>query len=182
MPPEFFWYSSSQEAPTFKRRFRRCLQLLRNPRDAWLMLRVVSWALVLPVLKRVVPLKKLAAVMWCHSKTRLNEEQKVATIVRWIYRFLSPADRSCLQRSLILYRFLSKNNFDPLLITGMRKTPDQQWKGHAWVLVDRQPFEESFHSIQDYQPMIIFGRNGVMKQADSNGPGQKERTINREKI
>jgi hypothetical protein len=151
------------------------LQIIGHPRDAWLVVRLLLWAMVLPVCKRIVPLRKLAPLMWGSPTTLrdLDQEQKIVTIVRWIYVFIFPNDTSCLERSLLLYRYLSRNNMGPRLVTGMRRTEDQNWKGHAWILVDGKPFGEAFASIQDFRPLIVFGREGVREQV---GPDSIERT------
>jgi Transglutaminase-like superfamily len=171
------WYCDRQEGtePSFKRRSRRFLQIISHPRDAWLVVRLLLWAIVLPVCKRIVPLRKLTPFMWVSPAAvrNLAQERKIATIVRWIYAFIFPNETSCLERSLLLYRYLSSNNMGPRLVTGMRRTEDQNWKGHAWILVDGKPFGEAFASIQDFRPLIVFGPEGIGEQAE---PDSTERT------
>ena len=172
MSQEIHWYCKRQEGtePSFRRRSRRLWRIIKHPRDAWLMVRLLLWAIVLPVCKRIVPLRKLAPFMWGSPTTlrNLTQEQKITTIVRWIYIFIFPNETSCLERSLLLYRYLSRNNTDPRLVTGMRRTEDRNWKGHAWILVDSKPFEEALTSIQEFRPLIVFGREGIMRQAEGD--------------
>ena len=54
----------------------------------------------------------------------------------------------------------------------MRRTEDQLWKGHAWILVDGKPFGEDPAAIRDFQPLITFGTHGIMKQVGSTEPTQ----------
>jgi len=177
MPEKIHWYSSREEAskPTLRSRVRRLVRLLGHPRDAWLTVRLLSWSFILPILKRVVPLKKLAPFMWIPPVDSVDTEQKekIAAVVRWIYIFIFPGEKSCLERSLLLYRFLSRSCMDPRLVTGMRRMEDETWKGHAWIVVDGKPFEEAFTHIQDYRELIVFGPEGVMKQI---GPDSTETT------
>jgi len=158
------WYEkrSGGEIPT-ENRFSRFLKIFKSPSDVWLLIRIVSWALVLPILKRIVPLKSLARFMWVPAKNERTQEQekKIATLVRWLYRFVFP-QKTCLERSLLLYRFLSRINSDPRLVTGMRRAEDQSWKGHAWILVGGKPFEESETSVEDFQTFTVFGAGGAM--------------------
>jgi hypothetical protein len=135
--------------------------------DAWLVIRLLTWAFLLPFLKRMLPLKKLAPMMWLaprDSKDQ-NMDQKIATVVRWIYIFIFPNETSCIERSLLLYRFLSRCKKDPRLITGMKRTEQGVWKGHAWIELDGKPFAESAMHIQDFRPLISFGPQGEMKTA-----------------
>jgi len=172
MPQQILWYSRSEEdsKPTFKRRLQRGIQIISHPQDAWLIARLLSWSLVLPLLKRVVPLKKLAPFMWSlpSGSPDTEREQKIAAVVRWIYIFIFSNEKSCLERSLLLYRFLSRNNQDPRLVTGMRRTETGQWNGHAWIEVDGKPFEETITHVQDFRALIFFGPEGVMEQAVSD--------------
>jgi hypothetical protein len=159
------WYEekSSTGKPPVLHRISRFLKIFKNPSDVWLLTRIVSWALVLPILKRIIPLKSLARFMWIPAKKEATPEQemKIATLVRWLYHFVF-SQKTCLERSLLLYRFLSRNNSDPRLITGMRRADDQSWKGHAWVLVRGKPFEEPETSVEDFQTFAVFGPAGVM--------------------
>ena len=144
-------------------RIKRFLKIFKNPSDVWLLIRIVSWALVLPILKRIIPLKSLAKFMWIPAKkeTAPEQEKKVATLVRWLYLFVFP-QKTCLERSLLLYRFLSRINSDPRLVTGMRRAEDQSWKGHAWILVGGKPFEEPEASVEDFKTFAVFGPGGAM--------------------
>lgn len=152
-------------------RIRRFLKIFKSPSDVWLMIRIVSWALILPILKRIVPLKSLAKFMWTPAKKERTPEQerKIATLVRWLYYFVF-SQKTCLERSLLLYRFLSRNNSDPRLITGMRRAEDQSWKGHAWIVVDGKPFDEREASVEDFKTFAIFGPGGSMDTIQKTVP------------
>ena len=161
------WYDVQEGTPHFSRRLRRFLQLFTSPVDTWLCMRMMSWAILLPLLKIFIPVKSLARFMWISSKTpvrNLEQEQKIATLVRWIYLFVLSNKKNCVERSLILYRFLSRINSDPILVTGLRHLEDGIWKGHAWILVDGKPFGEPETSVEDFRTLVIFGRNGAIIQ------------------
>jgi hypothetical protein len=167
------WYEEKSSAgkPPVLHRISRFLKIFKNPSDVWLLIRIVSWAVILPVLKRIVPLKSLVRFMWVPAKEKRTpaQERKIGTLVRWLYYFVVP-EKSCLERSLLLYRFLSRNNSDPRLVTGMRRAEDQTWKGHAWILVDGKPFEEQEASVEDFQTFAIFGPGGSVDSIQKTAP------------
>ena len=51
------------------------------------------------------------------------------------------------------------------MVTGMRRTEDGKWKGHAWIEIDGIPFEEATTHTQDFRALILFGPEGAMTQA-----------------
>jgi hypothetical protein len=160
------WYTKAKnsDASRLVRGSRRLWLLCKHPGDFWLVFRIFAWACVLPILKRVVPLKSLTRFLWLPPKTARNTEQeeKIGAAVRWIYLFVFRNNTNCIERSLLLYRFLSRSNADPSLVTGMKRAEGNNWKGHAWILVDGIPFEEPEASIQDFKPLMIFGHGGTM--------------------
>ena len=162
------WYTRADgnNASQFARLFARFFLLAGNPIDAWLVLRITIWALLLPALKRLVPLKSLAPLMWSSPNTTrtADREEKIATVVRWITVFLYRNNKTCLERSLLLYRFLSKANSNPLLVTGMLRTEAQNWKGHAWIIVDGKPFDEPESSVEGFQTLMIYGAEGELQE------------------
>jgi hypothetical protein len=159
------WYEASSNSDRRKQRF---LQLIRSPSDSWLIIRMLGWALILPILKRIVPLRTLAKLVWSGRQMpvrNFEQEQKIATVIRWIYVFIFSNEKSCVQRSLLLYRYLSLSHSDPRLYTGMRRDQNN-WKGHAWILVDGKPFGEFDSKIEDFKPLFSFGEHGVMTKLD----------------
>ena len=159
------WYELKDGAPDFGRRLRRFLQLVISPADVWLCMRMMLWAIVLPLLKILIPVKSLARFMWMSPRTpvkNVEQEQKIAIIVRWIYLLVLSSKKNCVERSLLLYRFLSRTNSDPTLVTGLRQLEDGTWKGHAWILVNGVPFGETESNVEDFKTLVIFGRHGAI--------------------
>jgi hypothetical protein len=68
-------------------------------------------------------------------------------------------DRDCLQRSLLLYRVLSRAGAAPTLVIGFRRI-NGGILGHAWVVVDNQPVIEEAELLQ-YSPAFGFGARGA---------------------
>ncbi len=132
---------------------------LHGASEWWLASRGVVWLGVLHVLKHALPLPTLTRIMWRGAPRQdRNEqrEQRAAAIVGGLSR---RAGGNCLERSLVLYRFLSRLNADPVLVAGMGKSGD--FVGHAWVEVDGCPLLESPQTLSPYVEVVRFGADGV---------------------
>jgi hypothetical protein len=153
--PASFWRD-------FARRARKAGALVCAPEDLWLLARMSGWALVLPVLKRTVPLATLARIMWSRSRpgsSHPERRRRIATLAGLIYSRYG-LQSHCLERSLLLYRFLSKAAAEPRLVVGVVKTREG-WQGHAWILVDGLPFGESSEALQKFCDVVVFSAGGL---------------------
>ena len=140
-------------------------RLIRRPADAWIVLRLLPWALALPALKYVVPLPRLARLMWARpvSARRDREcERRVAALVRGLSGTLT-RDENCLERSLLAYRFLSRLGADPRLVAGVRRDTNELI-GHVWVTVDGEPVGEPPGTIADFARVVVFGPSGITER------------------
>ncbi|HUS16652.1 MAG TPA: lasso peptide biosynthesis B2 protein [Chloroflexia bacterium] len=146
---------------------RRRLAVLRScvagPGDGWRALRVLAWALLLPVLKRVLPLRTLVRLMWSTPRHRWHPEREAAlvTLVGWLYRPRRLTNGNCLERSLVLYHFLAEGGARPRLVIGLR--PAGGTRGHAWVLCNGRPVGETWADVQEFTPLVTFGDGGVIR-------------------
>jgi hypothetical protein len=123
-----------------------------------LRLRMLPWALGLPVLKHVLPLPVLARVCW--SRRRSRRPVAIEFIVRAGLRTRPiPSRGNCLERSLLLYRYLSWAGAEPTLATGVR-LEDGRLHGHAWVTVTGVSVGESPEEVGTYTPVVSFGPQG----------------------
>ena len=140
--------------------------------DAFLAVRVLGWALVLPGLKRVLSVRSLAAIMHrdTHATSRdADRERRIVTFARWGARLARwKSGGNCLERGLIAYRYLGEVGARPTLVVGVGRDASGV-TGHAWVLVDGQLVGERPSSIQPYTPMFAFGPDGRL-DADSLAP------------
>ena len=124
-----------------------------------LLIRMGAWSLVLPVLKRILPLPTLVRLM---SRTGSEErsaekEKQIVRSARRVYRLRRPG--SCLERSLLAYRYLSNTNAEPQLVIGVRRD-DRDVLAHAWVLVDGSPLYESSASLEPFVSVVEFAPDG----------------------
>jgi Transglutaminase-like superfamily len=142
-----------------RRRVRLARSLISNRPDLWLALRMGAWRLLLPILKRTLPLTRLARLMWDGSRTerpRPGREARIAELASVVFR--SEHQRgfeNCLDRSLVLYRYLSAVGADPELRVGFRKQ-NGSVEGHAWVSVRGDPVRETPGALDDLEQVVTF--------------------------
>ena len=139
-------------------------RLIPRPEDTWVVARLVPWALVLPAMKYVIPLPTLARLMWARpvSNRRDRErERRVASLVRGLYRSCAlRRDENCLERSLLMYRSLSRLGADPRLVAGLGRN-SSRLVGHAWVTVDGEPVGEPASASDGLSRVVVFGPRGA---------------------
>ena len=71
---------------------------------------------------------------------------------------------NCLKRSLVIFRLLRIYGIDVQICMGVRKDPadqgakaDQSLQGHAWLMIDGQPFLEDRRTMTiTYTPVFSF--------------------------
>jgi len=150
---------------TARRRARLLAGLIVRPGDGWLAVRMVGWRLALPVLKRRMTLPRLVSLMWQGEQARApspERQARVAELTTSVFRS-DHRDRpgNCLDRSLVLYRYLSAAGADPKLMVGMRRGEQDALRGHAWVTVDGEPVEESTEPLEEFARLASFRGDGV---------------------
>jgi Transglutaminase-like superfamily len=142
---------------------------LRTRADVWLATRMLAWRLVLPALKRIVSIDTLARAMRRGRGPRPAEEDSVVRLASWIYgsRPLT-GGQNCLERSLVLYRYLSQTNPDTRLVVGFRNG-ERLVEGHAWVAVGERSMGADTDEQGPYAPLISFGPEGRILEGTRDG-------------
>ena len=135
-------------------RLRRCSTALAVGRLAALYI-------VFGLIKHAVPLAVLARFVWRRPRGTRNRSAEVRLVARVIRarHLCREMDRDCLQRSLLLYRELSRVGADPMLIVGFRRA-ENGLRGHAWVIVDGEALAEEAPASAQFVPTFGFGRGG----------------------
>jgi len=133
--------------------------LLGSPRDALLAARTFGWLCVLPLLKRTLPLDRLVPLMWHQPRGAARDPAREQRTIRVVGRLSRTSGGNCLERSLVLYRYLARANANPHLVVGMAK-PDE-YLGHVWVTVDGRPLLETAETLGSYTEVVSFGRGGA---------------------
>jgi hypothetical protein len=141
-------------------RLRAIRWAARSPRRALLLARMAPWALLLPVLKFVVPLPRLVRLATPRRRDGERRPQQEAVIVELTRllartRALVAADDNCLERSLLTYRFLAREGAHPRLVVGMAKG-EADLEGHVWVLVDGRPVHDPPETLARYRELMSF--------------------------
>jgi len=130
---------------------------------AWLALRMGAWSAALPVLKRVVPLLRLAPLAWAEGTggRSARGEREIVRLSGALPRLrLARGGANCLERSLLAYRFLAQANADPRLVVGVRLV-EGAMVGHAWVTVDGRPVHDTEAAVRQFVPLVEFGPGGL---------------------
>jgi hypothetical protein len=120
---------------------------------------------LLGVAKRVVPLRSLARWAWSPRVDR--DPASLPTIVGRVLRagrYAGVPDRDCLQRSLLLYRELSRAGASPRLVVGFRRSAAVE--GHAWVTVDGRLLADAAEALETFTPVMRFHDRGLAERLD----------------
>ena len=138
-----------------------------RPGDLLLALRMLGWRLILRPLKRFVPLSRLVPLV-CRPRAseprRLGREARVLSLADRLCRGRL-ARGTCLERSLLSYRFLTEAGADAKLVIAVRREDDSlQW--HAWVTSHGQPVHEPAESLNAYIPVVVFDGQGSVEWSD----------------
>lgn len=150
------------------RRARLLHDCVHSPRDLLLAVRMAGWRLAMPVLKWALPLPGLVRLMWPEGRRSASEadRQRIVTLVHALYgprggRLLD----NCLERSLVTYRFLAEAGADPQLVVAVSDARGAV-RGHVWVTVDGKPMREDDEPLEEFVPMVSFGRGGMPISAE----------------
>ena len=134
-------------------------ETFRSFSNLLLAVRMSTWVVALPLAKRAVPIARLARLMWLDQREERSEERQLFT-TRLACRLTRFSGANCLDRSLILYRYLAGEGADPTLVLGVPRAGAKRAGGHAWVVVDGAPVVESAHELARYEPVVAFGAGG----------------------
>src|SRR5262245_50325727 len=112
-------------------------------------------------LRHLVSLDTLARWAWRRPRGARNiaREQRIIAQSIKLGHLSRTGDRNCLQRSLLLYRELSRAGADPSLVIGFEPN-NHEVTGHAWIVIDGRPVAESPTLIARLTPTCAFGRHG----------------------
>ena len=145
---------------SFRRRLRTLRVHVRSPSDALLVVRLLGWRLALAALKRTVPVAKLVRLMARSPGRTPRDTTRIVELVDWIYAPRRDADPgNCLDRSLVLYRFLGRNESGRRLVLGIRQESGAL-EGHAWVTAGDRAIGATPASGPDFAPLATFDAEG----------------------
>jgi hypothetical protein len=134
-------------------RFRRAARLAR----------LLATFSALGVLKHVVSLPTL--VRWASRPPSARATRAADDILSDVVRagaFGGWPDRDCLQRSLLLYRELTRAGWRPELVVGFERGA-AGLLGHAWVRADGRVIGDGDAAVARFEPALIFGADGALR-------------------
>jgi hypothetical protein len=138
---------------------------MRSPADAWLALRMVTWRLAVPLLKRLLPLPRLAQLLWKKPRRAERDPAREERVMTLADALSGPRGSrrldNCLDRSLIGYRFLSHAGADPELVIGVARAGEEV-RGHVWLRLDGVPLRETDDSLEGFEEVAAFGPAGAL--------------------
>jgi hypothetical protein len=122
---------------TFLRRAAR--KANHGPAEAFLLLRMAGWVLLLSIAVKVFSLPR--ALRLVSTKTRLRTEtpegkmqKRLADAIDLLLKtelfILKPI---CWKRAAVLHRYLALNGIATQILFGVRRDPDGSVNGHAWL-------------------------------------------------
>ena len=132
--------------------------------DARLLLRALCWRATLPLIKQTVAVKTLVRWLSPHgSHLPLEGPMRRARLATLRY-FVAHGGRlviseNCLERSLLLYRFLAEVGAAPRLVMGVRRD-DGDTDGHVWIEIDGEPLLDA--TTTRYTPILVFDAGGTV--------------------
>jgi hypothetical protein len=121
-------------------------KIVTRPGEAWLLLRMAWWVVVLSAMARFYSLPRALELVAGNQK-RSNEALNREDLARAIDLLLS-ADvlifkPICWKRAAVLHRYLSRNGTPTKIIFGVRnESGGGKVDGHAWLEADGQPILE----------------------------------------
>jgi hypothetical protein len=135
-------------------RFRKAGRLLSGftrksiscPREAWLLLRMAWWVVVLSVVARVYSLPRALEIVAGNGKAaRIDATQ--TELVRAIDLLLATDflifKPICWKRAAVLHRYLSRSGIPTRIIFGVRNESGGSVAGHAWLEREGHPILEN---------------------------------------
>jgi hypothetical protein len=124
-------------------------KLFLSPAHALLLLRMSGWVLLLSIAVKVFPLP--SALRLISTKTRVSSKtppeetqkrfaQAIDLLLKTDLFVLKPV---CWKRAALLHRYLALNGMATQIIFGMRREPEGNITGHAWLQADGKPILET---------------------------------------
>jgi hypothetical protein len=135
------------------RRFKDFGGLVESPAGFWLFMRVGVWIAVVTLLLRLVSMPRLMKILMPRkiSQKKWPRSKIVNFASFWLGRERAFFQRSCLKRSLVLFRYLNMQSEPARFIIGVRKNQGEL-AGHSWIMIEGKPLFDD----EDMNYKVIF--------------------------
>ena len=123
-------------------------KLVTQPAEAWLLLRMAWWVVVLSATARLYSLPRALQIVAGdrnnagHSPAAVNREDLARAIDLLLSADFLMFKPICWKRAAVLHRYLSRNGTRTRIVFGVRNESGEV-DGHAWLEADGQPILES---------------------------------------
>jgi len=122
------------------RRIKDFMGLVESPSGMWLFIRIGIWIALVSILLRLVSLPGLMRMLSPKKSSgkKWPREKLVNFSSFWLGREAAFFQRSCLKRSLVLYRYLNMQSERAQFLIGVRKE-EGELRGHSWIVIEGEP-------------------------------------------
>jgi hypothetical protein len=122
------------------KRIKNFMGLVESGSGLWLFIRIGIWIGLVSILLRLISLPGLMKILSPQkiSNKKWPRDKLVNFSSFWLGREAAFFQRSCLKRSLVLYRYLNMQSDRAQFLIGVRKE-DGELKGHSWIAIDGEP-------------------------------------------
>jgi hypothetical protein len=121
-------------------------KLVTRPGEAWLLLRMAWWVVVLSATARCYSLPRALQIVaggQKRSEEALNRDDLARAIDLLLSADILMFTPVCWKRAAVLHRYLSRSGTQTRIIFGVRTESDGAVDGHAWLEADGQPILET---------------------------------------
>lgn len=124
-------------------------KLVLNPGETFLIARMALWVSILSLLVKLQPLPRALELVAARSKGSSVEPPEETTqrlaramdiLLRTDMFIFKPI---CWKRAAVLHRYLALNGISSRIVFGVRKGPQGEIDGHAWLESDGEPILEA---------------------------------------
>ena len=139
--------------------YRKLKDYFRAPEDYITFVSVLYWAVRLEFFIRRRGLMDLIKLLTPRRTRRGHRARRIVVFVNWwLNRNIFMLRPTCLRRSLLLYRFLTREGLPVRIHYGIKKTSDRS-EGHSWLTLDDRPFLQDGLIAESYKETLVFPPN-----------------------
>lgn len=122
--------------------------MIRKPREAFLVLRMAGWVILLSLLIRMQPLPRVLKLMTPRTPAKFPLKQfpsgeRIAQLLDLLLEIDVFVFRPiCWKRAAVLHRYLALHGMPTSIVFGVRKQNEGLLEGHAWLEAGKVPILE----------------------------------------
>jgi hypothetical protein len=138
---------------------RAVTQVIQNPQQAILQMKMAGWVSFLSLAVKLRPLPDALGMVSTSTRPQAGKkediEQNLAIAMDSVLTTELLCFRPiCWKRAAVLHRYLAINGISTRIVFGMRREQNGGWHGHAWLEADGKPILEKTYP--DYKVTYIF--------------------------